>query len=86
MDNLDLMTMFNRSMNNAIQEVREIEAIRASIKHPHFKYAVYDKDNKSVVYRWKKPWKWFSGKREVRVKIAKFKMEGLANYERKKSS
>ena len=85
MNNLDLMTMFNTSMNKAIKDVQEINAIRASIKHPHFKYAVYDPEKKSVVYRWKKPWKWFSGKREVRVKIAKFEMEGLASYESKKS-
>jgi len=53
------------------------EEIKNSIKHPHFFYALVDMEKNKIIYKRKKWYKWFSGKREVCVKIIPFRVKGL---------
>lgn len=82
---------FERILDEVNREQKEddllIEQAKKSIKHPHFKYAFIDFESKAVSYRWKNPWNWLSGKREVRgvVKIKKIKTEPLGEYKKGKS-
>lgn len=63
---------FNEEILKAVQKTTEyIELVRKSIKHPHFKYAIYNIGTGEVKYKWKPWYRWFSGKREV-VKIYSF--------------
>lgn len=65
---------------DAIKFQKRIEEIRKSIKHPHFYYAVFDEENNTVTYKKKKWYKWFSGKRIVRLKIQPLEVDGLEGY------
>lgn len=58
-----------------------LDEVRASIKHPHFYYAVIDVKAETVVYKRKKWYKWFSGKRIVTIKIAPFEVPAVTSYE-----
>lgn len=59
-----------------------IEKARASIKHPHFKFARYNLTTRETTYHWKRFYLWLSGKRivEVRAKIEKIQTSGLSRY------
>ena len=71
---------FDNAFDNAFKQEAELDSVRKQIKHPHFQYATYDFDTKEIKFKTKPFWKWFSGKREVHVKIKKIKTEGLSNY------
>lgn len=61
---------FDSEINRCKKDVEPfIEKARASIKHPHFIYAVVDTDKLEITYHRKKWYKWFSGKRIVGIKI-----------------
>ena len=68
------------AFDNAFKQEAELDTVRWQIKHPHFQYATYDFDTKEIKFKIKPFWKWFSGKREVHVKIKKIKTKGLADY------
>lgn len=57
-----------------------IEEVRKSIKHPHFYYADVDLDKMEISYHKKKWYKWFSGKRIVRLKPPKIECPSLPIY------
>ena len=59
------------ALKEAQIETLRIAVIQKSIKHPHFKYAVYDSESGVIEYKWKPWYKWFSGKRIVHVKNTK---------------
>jgi len=71
---------FEREMRRAKEETKRIADVQASIKHPHFYYAVYDTETGEVQYKRKKWYQWFSGKRIVYIKIVKLDLGGLADY------
>lgn len=72
--------MKKKSSSDSVDKL--LEQARADLKHPHFHYAVIDTQKSIIEYRLKPFWKWFSGKKDIRVKIIKFNCAGLSDYHR----
>lgn len=75
-----LKKSLSESLRKASIEVDRIKAVQKSIKHPRFKYAVYDSETGVIEYKWKPIKQWFNKKRIVHVKIVPIVTKGAPEY------